>query len=362
MTKDFRTNNFDILRLFAATEVLLLHSFIHLKIPYPAFFNVMLNFPGVPMFFVMSGFLLSASLERNPILKNYFKNRAFRIYPALWFLILLTIIVIYFAANISFANSEFIPWVLSQLAGIIYTPGFLKDYGIGSYNGSLWTIPLEIQFYFFLPALYFLLAKITGNEKLKTGLIVGVFIAFFMIAYVVRSAPGYDIQGVETQFQKILRYTFIPNIYLFILGIILQRYHIFKSNLIYNKGWIWLLAYVLYAYLIPVTEFTTLLKFCFLGITTISLAYTVPALSAKLLRGNDISYGIYIYHGLILGVIVNNKTVGSYTDILLIIIFTLFIAVLSWHFIEKPVLRRKKEKIKPVARMDSFKLIINNQS
>ena len=84
MEKGFRVNNFDLLRIFAATEVLLLHSFTHLKLPFPVWFKVLANFPGVPMFFVMSGFLISASYERNGELKNYFRNRILRIYPALW--------------------------------------------------------------------------------------------------------------------------------------------------------------------------------------------------------------------------------------------------------------------------------------
>jgi len=33
-----------------------------------------------------------------------------------------------------------------------------------------------------------------------------------------------------------------------------------------------------------------------LAVTTISMAYTAPQLSQWLLRGNDISYGVYIYH------------------------------------------------------------------
>ena len=112
MTKEFKINNFDLLRLFAALEVVLLHSYPHLNLPYPAFFNVILNFPGVTMFFVMSGFLISASLERNNDLRVYFKNRAFRIFPALWACIILTVIVIAACTKRACTRPGSAPWMI----------------------------------------------------------------------------------------------------------------------------------------------------------------------------------------------------------------------------------------------------------
>src|SRR4051794_31062121 len=90
----FRNNNFDLLRLFAATEVLFSHSYWHFEMPDPIWLTYLHNFPGIPIFFVISGFLISASYERKSDLKNYVRNRALRIYPALWFCIILTVLVI----------------------------------------------------------------------------------------------------------------------------------------------------------------------------------------------------------------------------------------------------------------------------
>lgn len=352
MDRKFQLNNFDLLRLFAAVEVLLLHSFPRLQLPFPAFFKIMSNFPGVSMFFVMSGFLISASLERNSNLKNYFKNRALRIFPALWACIILTIIIIALSTRISFINKDALPWFFSQCIGIIYTPAFLKDFGFGSYNGSLWTIPLELQFYLVLPVLYFVVNKLSKNETYRTIIISFIFLIFCILTYLIKIYLTKGEFEVETTLQKSLRYTFIPNIYLFLFGVVLQRLKVYKSNLIYGKGLIWLIGYIIINYLIPTSAETYILKLLALGVTTISLAYTAPLTANKILKGNDISYGVYIYHGLVLGFFVELELFKNSIHILSILLITVVLAILSWQFVEKPFMRRKKKTIHEVTKVD----------
>lgn len=340
---ELKNNNFDLLRLFAASQVMIFHSLSHLHLPVPGWLYWLDNFSGVPMFFVMSGFLISASLERNFNLKNYFRNRALRIYPALWFCIILTIVIILIFTKISFINNQSIPWFLSQIIGIIYTPNFLLNYGFGSYNGSLWTIPIELQFYIVLPIVYFLLTILIKKENLKTVLIFLVFILFLVISYCIDIY--YPILDIETKFHKILRYSFVPHIYLFFLGVFLQRVKAFRSKILFGKGLLWVLAYLLFCILVPSSELITFLRSLFLGLTTISLAYTFPGIAFKLLKGNDISYGVYIYHGMVLGLFVEFKLTGDPLYIFIIFFITIFLSFLSWILIEKPMLSRKKLSI-----------------
>jgi len=347
MNTDFKTNNFDLLRLFAAIEVLLLHSYVHLLIPLPAAFKVMNFFPGVPMFFTMSGFLISASLERNHNLKIYFKNRALRIFPALWMCVILSVIVISIVGKISFVTWPAIPWFFSQLIGFVYTPTFLKGYGFGSYNGSLWTIPLELQFYICLPIAYYITSKLAKKESKKTLVILGIFIIFFALTYYFKAVYGEGevTTGSEPFKLKVLRYTFIPNIYPFILGVLLQRFKVYQSAWCYGKGLFWIAGYLAVCYFLPQTNTLNMFRFLVLSVTTISIAYTAPGFANKLLRGNDISYGIYIYHGLILGVIVQLKLLGNSNYIILILVLAVILAVLSWQFVEKPFIKKKKKTI-----------------
>jgi peptidoglycan/LPS O-acetylase OafA/YrhL len=79
----------------------------------------------------------------------------------------------------------------------------------------------------------------------------------------------------------------------------------------------------------------------------ISLAYTLPNLSKRLLRTNDISYGVYIYHGLILAVIVQEK-LNSKVNIFEVLILTFVMATLSWVMVEKPCMKMKRKTIRAV--------------
>src|SRR5258705_3893127 len=135
--RQFGLNNFDLLRILAATQVLYFHTIFHLKIDAPSWTLVFHYFPGVPIFFVISGYLVSASYERSENLMRYFWNRFLRIYPGLWGCLFLTVIVaVCFGVNILHLRGG--AWIMAQMAGIIFTPDFLAHFGFGSYNGSLW--------------------------------------------------------------------------------------------------------------------------------------------------------------------------------------------------------------------------------
>jgi len=332
---EFKVNNFDLLRLIAATEVIFDHSIHHLHIPISLLgLKILYLFPGVKMFFVISGYLISASFERNNSLKDYFRNRALRIFPGLWACIFLTIIVISIT-GVSFLNKQVIAWLPCQLVGLIYTPQFLNNYGFGSYNGSLWTIPIELQFYLLLPLVYLLVPKTRLNK-----------LFFALLAIFVALSCTYQLSHSSYLVAKLIRYSFVPHFYVFLIGVLFQRLHLYKSPLIYKKGLYWLVGYVainltLAGNINPVAfEFiyTFLLAFCVL-----SMAYTLPRLSKQLLRTNDISYGIYMYHGLILTVIIQ---LGLSMPVYMVVILSYILGLLSWTFVEKQFIQRKKKTIR----------------
>jgi hypothetical protein len=61
-----RFNNFDLIRLIAAAQVMYNHSIIWLHIPQLSAIEGLVDmFPGVPIFFVVSGFLVTRSFVQN---------------------------------------------------------------------------------------------------------------------------------------------------------------------------------------------------------------------------------------------------------------------------------------------------------
>jgi peptidoglycan/LPS O-acetylase OafA/YrhL len=335
--KDFKTNNFDLLRLLAATQVVFDHYFQHLNISLTQTQQAWLYLlPGVPVFFVISGYLIPASYERNNDLTIYLKNRILRIFPGLWMCLLLTIVV-FTLTGTSFFNRQTLIWLPAQLVGLIYTPSFLASYGFGSYNGSLWTIPIELQFYLLVPVCYITLSKRKFNY----------FIAGLLIFFILLNI-AYQLYHFDALKQKLLDYSFVPHFYLFLTGMLLQRLKLYNSAFVYNKGIYWLAFYIifslwLYKYLNPVLFM--ICKSALLSVTLLSLAYTLPHLARWLLKTNDISYGVYMYHGLILAVVVQMKWVG-YINIYIILLLSFVLGFLSWAFVEKPFIKRKEKSIK----------------
>ena len=136
----YKSNNFDIIRLFAALQVVIVHLIEHFHAGSLTWFSKLIAiFPGVPIFFFISGFLISAAWERNPDLKVFALNRIYRIFPGLWICVLFSAVtlVFYDFSLMSDNLSTFFFWTLTQATIFqAWNPAFLRGYGIGVVNGS----------------------------------------------------------------------------------------------------------------------------------------------------------------------------------------------------------------------------------
>ncbi len=344
MNSQFKINNFDLLRILAASQVVFSHTLWHLRIARPAWWAVIEAFPGVTVFFVISGFLISASFERSSSVKSYARNRVLRIYPGLWCCVFATVVVAC-AFGYSFLNWSAPVWLGAQLTGVIYTPEFLRNFGFGSYNGSLWTIPIELQFYCALPPLYWA----TRNVENRTLWIAVAWVCFALIAFTacLFFAPLSEVQR-EPTLLKLFRYSFIPHIYLFLTGVLMQRMRFHDTKWIAGKAPYWIVAYLAVYFLVPYSAASYVLETLLLAVVAVSAAYTVPGASHKLLRGNDISYGVYIYHGLLINVFVELGLTNRAGYLALLALCAYIAGYLSWIVIERPFLRSKKHSITAV--------------
>jgi len=74
-------------------------------------------------------------------------------------------------------------------------------------------------------------------------------------------------------------------------------------------------------------------------------AYTKPSLSDALLKKNDISYGIYIFHMPIVNYLMYQGVMGV-NGLVLAAIATLVVSILSWFYYEKRILALKKSALR----------------
>jgi peptidoglycan/LPS O-acetylase OafA/YrhL len=294
------------------------------------------------MFFVMSGFLLSASFERNSDLARYCRNRMTRIYPGLWACLFLTIILFWVIGGQSFLEPGAIPWLIAQMAGLIYTPGFLDDFGYGSYNGSLWTIVVELQFYLVLPIIYIICKKFAKGGSYNKLF----YLLFFLsigLAWTLKASTGF-FGGPQSTLSKLIKYSFLPYAYIFMAGILLQRMKVWQWRIIRGKAIFWMGAFLQFKYLVPYHPVADMVGMVMLAICTVSLGYSLPGIATRYLKNNDLSYGVYLYHGMLLSILVELNYTGSIFYFILVAVLTFFLAWLSYRYVESPAMSLTKRK------------------
>lgn len=341
----FGDNSFDFIRLIAALTVVWGHATLHLELSESDAVSYVHSFvgffPGVVAFFGISGFLICASLDNN-LKKNghsnglrvYARSRFLRIYPALWAALVVSLATIATLYGLPHA-SEFIPWLAAQLTiGQFYTPDFFRGFGVGTPNGSLWTITVEIQFYIVIVLLYPLL-KQASNKQWSAVLIFGGVLS------VVNDYAGLVLPTLAS---KLLGVTILPYLYMFLLGSFL--YFRKDSLLVWLRDRVHILLGIYVAVSIVVFLSGARVPGTY---RSIWIGYCVPvivvALSYRLGRHRlsfDISYGVYIYHMIVINVLVQLGMIGSYGYFAAALVFTIALAFISWFGVEKPCLSRKK--------------------
>jgi peptidoglycan/LPS O-acetylase OafA/YrhL len=347
-------NNFDLIRLAAALQVATTHA-----LPYfvPASRSWYLMrfvelFPGVPVFFFVSGFLISKSFEKNSNLGEYALNRALRIYPALIVCFVLSVAAAALSGYFSTvrpALSVWLRWTVAQLSFLqFYNPDFMRYYGVGVLNGSMWTVAVELQFYVLVPLLYVLL-RLEASATRRANLVLCTAAAIFWAAnalYVAGTA-----RYTNATWLKLIGASFIPWFYMFLVGVLFQKNS--ERLLAWLRGR-WAATLVVYCVLAGVGS--SLLKFnlgntiglplfLVLAAVTFAAALSRPHLSDKLLRRNDISYGVYIYHMPVVNLLLAVGLAGNAIGFPIALCVTLVCAALSWRLVEKPAMRLKKHPL-----------------
>ena len=135
---------------------------------------------GVSLFFVISGFCLSLQplnrQETRIAAIIYFRNRSARIYPAYFMAVLFSIVVASALGNSWTFPEAFV--VLTFLQGAFHRWYF-------SFNGVLWSMSVEVQFYLVFPLLYFGMIRMR-----RISFIGGIFLSTLVYRYLMNSLPS----------------------------------------------------------------------------------------------------------------------------------------------------------------------------
>ncbi|MFD3873472.1 acyltransferase family protein [Streptomyces sp. NPDC058623] len=150
----------DALRGIAALLVAVHHFRILELIPGGTFFtrNFDLGIYSVMLFFLVSGYIVPASLERRGDVRGFWIGRIFRIYPLLIVVIAVSLIVLP-AAHSAVPDVVVDHPVRSTLANALLMQEVLN---VPSAIGVMWTLSYEMVFYFFVTALF-----VIGRHRLS---------------------------------------------------------------------------------------------------------------------------------------------------------------------------------------------------
>ena len=336
------TNNFNLIRLLAALQVLIVHGINHFEISGWAL-DAFKAIPGVPTFFLISGYLIGASYQRRgPAgIRQFFKNRFLRIYPGLWFCVVITTIAMLLTGYLhgrEVSLLSFASWVAGQASFVqFYNPGFMRQFGTGVLNGALWTISVEIQFYLLVPLMYHLL-------KSHRAWLLALFLVSVGVNLMLRLDPDN-----ETLLRKLITVSFLPWIYMFLIGFAGAYYRTVAAKA----------TALPYTLLVPTYLFSQFFVGNFtqnatnaihpLSVAVLSILIlkfgtarlSLPGWSERLVQGSDFSYGLYLYHMPIINILLYVSPFGHAHNFAIAIAVSIAAAVLSWFLIEQPALSKK---------------------
>lgn len=347
-------NNFDLIRVIAAAMVVFGHAYELTGLEPDGITRALgigVTALGVDIFFVVSGFLVSASLINSKSLWRFAIGRALRIFPGLIVCCLLTAFVLgpiftHLSLAEYFSHERLYAFVVSKgtIVGVFLTGGgsdlpgvFANNPVAGIANGSLWTLTYEL----FMYGLVFVcgglaLALMNRFDLVLRGLYGVVLLLCVLIHF--DSIPG--LATDNEVIASISRFGLC-----FFLGGLL---YLFKDKVVLSWG-VFFLALVCIAFMsykMP-SYLPSVLYYAGLAYAVIFLAYSQRVFASRFNRKNDYSYGLYIY-----AFPIQQATVDLLPGIhpmgLMVLagLLTLAMAAMSWHLVEKQSLQFKTKLVK----------------
>lgn len=332
---------FDLLRVVLAFGVIAWHS---IALCYDAAETLktasywILVYAVVPVFFALSGFLVTGSALRLP-LGQFALSRVLRIVPALAVDTAVSVLIFgtiftTLPVLVYLTHPETLHYWLNIVGEIhFYLPGVFKDHVVPAVNGSLWTIRPEL-------ACYVLMGGLIATGLVKRWEFValgaaGVWAVSLIGQNIPVDYPGrYQITGDTS---KLVIFFLVGSLFFLlrhkipssrwiagaaVLFMILSA--VFGSSELSSNRWYMLVACPLLTYLIV-----------WLG--------THPLPQLPLFNRGDYSYGIYLYGFPVQqAIIALTGTDQPWQVFVYTLVPVTLLAMMSWHFVEKPTLKLRR--------------------
>ncbi len=305
------------------------------------------GFLGVDMFFVMSAFLIVTLLLRekdrtNAIsLKKFYMRRVLRIFPLYYGIILLFIVLFGIVARGSDMAAPFfdaLPYYLT------YTSNFIDELTLLT---VAWSLATEEQFYLFWPPI----------EKFLSRFLFPIWIGLFLVNQLINYGILFAHYHDELE---ILQSTFTPILFGVGLAHLLHNREWFErlQNAIGQKWMILVWSTVLLVlFNLPIADISgttrLLIQLAMTGFVATAVLQEQHLLEPvfrwkPLLRLGIVSYGVYLFHMLVVAVgaavlrRLGLADSGSLILFVIVLIGTYIIAEISFRFYETPFIRLKK--------------------
>jgi peptidoglycan/LPS O-acetylase OafA/YrhL len=347
---------FDFLRVSLSLSIVLCHSFLvaegerhQLNGAFVGTFRESL----VPMFFALSGFLITASAMRLR-LKDFLVNRAMRILPALLVDVCVAALIlgpIFTTLPLSeyFRGSEFRVYFANIIGMVcLYLPGVFDGNPFPRIvNVSLWTIPFEIACYAIMSVIILtgLLKRPRWMLAFTAAVIAAVCVIEHLFGASLDGGPPTDaplLHKILYRFFYLYGLSLYPCFLFGCLAYLYRRYIPFNGLIALGCA----ATIVAVAALLPAISQWTICRVLSPLLVYVALYIGLsPIPKLPIYSRGDYSYGIYLYGFPVQQalVVMFPSIVSPWINFALSATIVTAIAIGSWHFVEKPTLALRRK-------------------
>ncbi len=335
---------FDSLRAYSI--ILVMSSHLGLKAILPKydfiqdrFWGLISGGMGVNIFFTLSGFLITTILYMELIktnrisIKNFYARRFLRLLPPL---------VVFYSAVAIFMHEGLIGSSLIGLGySIFYVYNFVPNWYYTGELGHTWSLALEEQFYIIWP----FVILFVRSQRTLIALISSLILICIVVVWILPEVTVFANYNLGRWFIPAVGPVLVGSLFAIINIRLKDKWtQLFKGN---KKVLVLILLLLTYRLYSPVVLFPAGIVITASGVALLLIwvSYNqssrfVLILDNRLLAYiGKISYGLYVYQGLFL----RTGPGGDFwiQQFPINLLFTFVTAVVSYHLLEKPILRLK---------------------